>query len=62
MGSCLLVGPQEYTLIKMEVIRTPRDALGEEPVLRSAERIMLLAATLRPETMYGQTNCWVRTA
>ena len=20
----------------------------------------LVAATLRPETMYGQTNCWVR--
>lgn len=22
--------------------------------------IYLVAATLRPETMYGQTNCWVR--
>lgn len=22
-------------------------------------RVFLLAATLRPETMYGQTNCWV---
>ena len=21
--------------------------------------VYLLAATLRPETMYGQTNCWV---
>lgn len=21
-------------------------------------RVFLLAATLRPETMYGQTNCW----
>lgn len=21
--------------------------------------MFLLAATLRPETMYGQTNCWV---
>lgn len=21
--------------------------------------IFLIAATLRPETMYGQTNCWV---
>lgn len=22
--------------------------------------IYLVAATLRPETMYGQTNCWLR--
>lgn len=22
--------------------------------------MFLVAATLRPETMYGQTNCWVR--
>lgn len=22
--------------------------------------VFLVAATLRPETMYGQTNCWVR--
>ena len=22
-------------------------------------RVFLMAATLRPETMYGQTNCWV---
>lgn len=21
--------------------------------------VFLVAATLRPETMYGQTNCWV---
>ena len=26
----------------------------------SGKRVYLLAATLRPETMYGQTNCWVR--
>ena len=28
-------------------------AAGDKPVF-------LVAATLRPETMYGQTNCWVR--
>ena len=27
--------------------------MGNKPVY-------LVAATLRPETMYGQTNCWVR--
>ena len=26
----------------------------------SGRRVHLVAATLRPETMYGQTNCWVR--
>ena len=33
------------------------------PVLFSAlagKKVFLVAATLRPETMYGQTNCWVR--
>ncbi|KAI8440512.1 hypothetical protein MSG28_001770 [Choristoneura fumiferana] len=33
-------GPQEYTLVKMEVL---------EP----------LPEVFKPETMYGQTNCWV---
>lgn len=26
----------------------------------SKKPVFLVAATLRPETMYGQTNCWVR--
>lgn len=50
------VGPQEYTLIKMKVLAPyPKKliALGDKP-------IYLVAATLRPETMYGQTNCWIR--
>ena len=25
----------------------------------AGRRVFLLAATLRPETMYGQTNCWI---
>ncbi|XP_049302651.1 leucine--tRNA ligase, cytoplasmic [Bactrocera dorsalis] len=47
------VGPQEYTLIKMKVL--------EKPAKLSAvnEPIYMVAATLRPETMYGQTNCWL---
>lgn len=48
-------GPQEYTLLKMEVIEPfPK-------VLKSLQgkQVSLVAATLRPETMYGQTNCWV---
>uniref|UniRef100_A0A5S6QSV5 leucine--tRNA ligase n=1 Tax=Trichuris muris TaxID=70415 RepID=A0A5S6QSV5_TRIMR len=50
------VGGQEYTLIKIQVQQpySPKHAsvFGNKPVY-------LVAATLRPETMYGQTNCWV---
>lgn len=47
------VGPQEYTLIKMKLLKAPDQ-------LKSVKSpIYLVAATLRPETMYGQTNCWL---
>jgi len=49
------VNPQEYTLIKLKVQEVPadwKDSLGEG-------NVFLVAATLRPETMYGQTNCFV---
>jgi len=49
------VGPQEYTLIKMKV-NQPRGPLEKY----ASDGVFLVAATLRPETMYGQTNCWVR--
>ncbi|CAE7736638.1 leuS, partial [Symbiodinium sp. KB8] len=57
------VKPQEYTLIKMEVVRQADGALP--PALAAVEadgvkkQVFLVAATLRPETMYGQTNCFV---
>nr|TKW28711.1 hypothetical protein SEVIR_3G346600v2 [Setaria viridis] len=49
------VQPQEYVLIKMKVISP------FPPRLKALEgrKVYLAAATLRPETMYGQTNCWV---
>lgn len=47
------VGPQEYTLIKMKVLEKP-SKLNAVNV-----PIYMVAATLRPETMYGQTNCWL---
>ncbi|KAK9406608.1 leucine-tRNA ligase cytoplasmic [Crotalus adamanteus] len=50
------VGPQEYTLIKMKVLEPYSLKLSG---LRG-KNIFLVAATLRPETMFGQTNCWVR--
>lgn len=45
------VDPKEYTAIKMELVGGLPQAAGK--------RASLLAATLRPETMFGQTNCWV---
>ena len=50
------MGPQEYTLIKMKVLEL-NDALRSGG-LTDADSVFLLAATLRPETMCGQTNCW----
>ena len=50
------VAPQEYTLIKMKVVGK---MVGKLAPL-AAKDVFLVAATLRPETMYGQTNCWVR--
>uniref|UniRef100_A0A7S0UUZ6 leucine--tRNA ligase n=1 Tax=Polytomella parva TaxID=51329 RepID=A0A7S0UUZ6_9CHLO len=49
------VGPQEYTLIKMEAL----ELKGKLAALAGQGRVFLMAATLRPETMYGQTNCWI---
>ncbi|KAL3267329.1 hypothetical protein HHI36_011460 [Cryptolaemus montrouzieri] len=50
------VGPQEYTLIKMKICKIDSPKLS---ALAKDKNIFLVAATLRPETMYGQTNCWV---
>lgn len=50
------VGPQEYTLVKMRALELP----GPLAALEGQGPVFLMAATLRPETMHGQTNCWVR--
>jgi hypothetical protein len=31
---------------------------GKLSALEGQGKVYLMAATLRPETMYGQTNCW----
>jgi len=49
------VGPQEYTIIKLEVLEFPGVLKALEP---SKGKVFLAPATLRPETMYGQTNCF----
>ena len=77
------VGPQEYTLIKMQVLELKGALAALEGTAQAAAHLLhgaggvvglclksacwnagqgnvfLLAATLRPETMYGQTNCFV---
>lgn len=49
------VGSQEYSLIKIELL-TPFPAALQT---LAGRKVFLVAATLRPETMYGQTNCWL---
>lgn len=48
------VGPQEYTLIKLKVLDPKPVAIAH-----IKQDVFLVAATLRPETMYGQTNCYL---
>ncbi|KAL6228149.1 hypothetical protein ACLB2K_002103 [Fragaria x ananassa] len=49
------VQPQEYTVIKMELVGPFPSKLA----VLEGKKVFLAAATLRPETMYGQTNAWV---
>jgi len=43
--------PQEFTLLKFRIRMDGHEEYGD--------RVFLLAATLRPETVFGQTNLWV---
>ncbi|XP_058735423.1 leucine--tRNA ligase, cytoplasmic-like [Vicia villosa] len=47
--------PQEYTIIKMELV----SPFPKKFKVLEGKKVFLAAATLRPETMYGQTNAWV---
>ncbi len=49
------VNPYEYTLIKIKVTDSKK-----KEVFKTEEEIFLIAATLRPETMFGQTNCFLQ--
>lgn len=50
------VQPQEYTLIKLQLI----DPHSVDERFDGTIPVILLAATLRPETMIGQTNFWYK--
>ncbi|RLV91868.1 Leucine--tRNA ligase cytoplasmic [Spathaspora sp. JA1] len=56
------VGPQEYTGIKIEVTDfapAAKETFTKENFNFEGKKIYLVAATLRPETMYGQSCCFV---
>ncbi|CAF2204260.1 unnamed protein product [Rotaria magnacalcarata] len=53
------VSPQEYTLIKLRIHDDRIPAKLKSRLTSSTTGVYLAAATLRPETMYGQTNCWL---
>jgi leucyl-tRNA synthetase len=54
------VGAQEYTLIKLKVVENVPEKLRKYTESEEfKDKVFMVAATLRPETMYGQTNCFV---
>ncbi|KAF3942477.1 hypothetical protein ABW19_dt0202683 [Dactylella cylindrospora] len=55
------VNPQEYTGIKLEVLEWGSEVKDTISSVKELEglKIYMVAATLRPETMYGQTCCFV---
>lgn len=59
------VGPQEYVLIKLQVLQPDHGQARHtkmEKLLKEygeKHRVVMVPATLRPETMYGQTNCFI---
>ena len=54
------VGPQEYTALKLQVKEwSPKLAEAIKGKIEDDAKVYFVPATLRPETMYGQTNCFV---
>jgi len=58
------VGTQEYVLIKLQVLPVEEDGPRHKKMAKLLEtvgdkKVYFVPATLRPETMYGQTNCFV---
>lgn len=54
------VNPQEYTALKLKVLEwAPKAAEAIKGKVPEGANVYLVPATLRPETMYGQTCCFV---
>ncbi|KAG5509593.1 hypothetical protein JKF63_06298 [Porcisia hertigi] len=54
--------PQEYTVVKL-IVQDPlsQPCFAAHKEIIKDHRVVLPGATLRPETVIGQTNCWVST-
>ncbi|CAJ1019262.1 tRNA synthetases class I (I, L, M and V)/tRNA synthetases class I (M)/tRNA synthetases class I (C) catalytic domain/Anticodon-binding domain of tRNA, putative [Leishmania lindenbergi] len=52
--------PQEYTVVKL-IVQNPlsQPCFAEHKDIIGDRNVILPGATLRPETVIGQTNCWV---
>ncbi|SPO03340.1 probable leucine--tRNA ligase, cytosolic [Cephalotrichum gorgonifer] len=54
------INPQEYVAIKLKVLEwAPKAAEAVKDKVPEGASVFLVPATLRPETMYGQTCCFV---
>lgn len=54
------IGPQEYSAIKLQVKEwSPKMAELVKGKVEDDAKVYFVPATLRPETMYGQTSCFV---
>ena len=53
------LGPQEYTALKNRVVQWSKDAAPLLDEKLAGKNVFLVTATLRPETMFGQTNLYV---
>eukprot|EP00919_Chromeraceae_sp_WS-2016_P080754 GHVR01190828.1.p1 GENE.GHVR01190828.1~~GHVR01190828.1.p1 ORF type:complete len:1046 (+),score=250.39 GHVR01190828.1:149-3286(+) len=52
------VCPQEYTCVKLRILDPVTPSLLRYKESIKGRVVFILVATLRPETMYGQTNCF----
>jgi leucyl-tRNA synthetase len=54
------VCPKEYLLIKLRIHDDCIPTKLKSHITSSTNGVFLAATTLRPETMYGLTNCWLQ--
>ncbi|CAI6338018.1 unnamed protein product [Periconia digitata] len=53
------INTQDYTAVKLKVLEWLETAVKATSKIPDGSRVYFVAATLRPETMYGQTCCFV---
>eukprot|EP01061_Rhynchopus_euleeides_P030353 TRINITY_DN50446_c0_g1_i1.p1 TRINITY_DN50446_c0_g1~~TRINITY_DN50446_c0_g1_i1.p1 ORF type:complete len:1253 (+),score=621.41 TRINITY_DN50446_c0_g1_i1:62-3820(+) len=53
------VGHTEFTAVKVKIVEPIPEVFSELVKANPEKPIYILCGTLRPETMVGQTNCWI---